>query len=181
MTIHQSIRRGLGLTAIMAFGACNPTPEDDVPIAEPSVTPVAEVVAQPDTTSDGIWAHLTAAEYRENWRLWPGKDELYTGVDPHGMLLTTYANDVAFAALSAGSTQLPEGSVVVKENFMPDSTLAAVTTMYRVRGYNPEHQDWFFAKHDPAGVVEVAGRDPMCQGCHAGAPGADYLFTELPR
>lgn len=70
--------------------------------------------------------------------------------------------------------------MIVKENFLPDSTFAAVTTMYRVAGCNPDHQDWFFAKHDPAGVAETAGRDPMCQACHASAPGEITCIPSCP-
>ena len=52
------------------------------------------------------------------------------------MLLTTYLNDVALQALSSGASRMAPGAIVVKENYMPDSTLAAVTTMFKVEGYN---------------------------------------------
>jgi hypothetical protein len=171
----------IGLSPLLVFGACRGEQDADAPAPPAANVGSVAGVAAPDTTAAAIWAHMEAADYRQNWQLWPGKGELYAGVEPHGMLLTTYVNDAAFAALSAGSTALPNGSVIVKENFMPDSTFAAATTMFRAGGYNPDHQDWFFVKFDATGVMEVAGREPMCQSCHGSAPGGDYLYTELPR
>ena len=69
--------------------------------------------------------------------------------------------------------------MVVKENYMPDSTYAGATVMYKVGGYNPDHQDWLFAKFDPAGAPEKFGRVAMCQTCHAGAA-TGYVFTPVP-
>jgi hypothetical protein len=134
----------------------------------------------PDTTAAAVWAHLQAANYRQSWSLWPGKQQLYAGSEPHGMLLTTYANDVAHSALLAGRVaDLPEGSIIVKENYMPDSTFAAATVMLKVRGYNPQHRDWLFAKFDPQGTAEDFGRAPMCEGCHQQAPNG-YVYTSVP-
>jgi hypothetical protein len=95
------------------------------------------------------------------------------------MLLTTYANSTADDALLAGDVaDLPPGSIIVKENWMPDSTYAAATVMYKVAGYNPDHQDWLFAKFDPSGTPEAFGRVPMCQDCHGNAE-AGYIFTAV--
>ena len=49
---------------------------------------------------------------------------------------------------------------------MPDSTFAGATVMSKVADYNPEHQDWLFAKYDPRGTPEDFGRAAMCQECH---------------
>ena len=137
--------------------------------------------AEPDTTAEALWAHLEAEAYRDNWRLWPGKDRLYTGTEPHGMLLTTYANNTAYQALQAGQVaDLPPGSIIVKENWMPDSTFDAATVMYKVDGYNPDHRDWLFAKFDPQGSPDAFGRAPMCQACHQNAE-SGYIYTAVQR
>ncbi len=141
-------------------------------------------VTSADTTGAAIWAHLQGSNYQTEWQLWPGKGRLYTGQIPHGMLLTTYVNSVASEALASGAATMPAGAIVVKENYMPDSTLAAVTTMYKVTGYNAEHSDWFFTKHLASGVLDtmpngmdMEGRLPGCQNCHLGMQSNDYLFT----
>ncbi len=79
---------------------------------------------------------------------------------------------------------MPAGAIIVKENYMPDSTLAAVTTMFKAAGYNADHNDWFFTKHLPSGELDTApngmqleGRLPGCQSCHVGVQANDYLFT----
>ena len=146
-----------------------------------------EFFAAPDTTGAAVWAHIQEEDYRENWDLWPGTEEFYTGNSPHGMLLTTYVNGVALAALNAGETRLPDGAVVIKENYMPNRELAAVTVMYKQPGYHPDFSDWFFTKHNPDGSLAtmpngmaLEGRLPGCQGCHMAKKDADFLFTPRP-
>lgn len=36
-----------------------------------------------------------------------------------------------------GVGSMPSGAILVKENYMPDSTLAATTVMYKVDGFDP--------------------------------------------
>jgi hypothetical protein len=132
--------------------------------------------AMPDTTAASVWAHMQDAGYR-SWALWPEKGRLYTGGEPHGMLLTTYINDLAAQALAGTATRMPAGAVIVKENYMPDSTLAAITIMYKSPGYNPEHNDWFFIKRLADGTVEASGRLAGCQGCHGARRDNDYILT----
>jgi hypothetical protein len=132
--------------------------------------------AMPDTTATALWAHMEESGYT-GWATWPGKGKLYVGTEPHGMLLTTYVNDLAMDAITNRAGGMSAGAIVVKENYMPDSTLAAVTVMYKVAGYNPDFNDWFFVKRLADGTVEASGRVGMCQGCHAQEAGNDYLFT----
>lgn len=35
-------------------------------------------------------------------------------------------------------------SIVVKENYKPDKTLAAITVMHKVAGFDPAGGDWLF-------------------------------------
>ncbi|MEX0721575.1 MAG: cytochrome P460 family protein [Balneolaceae bacterium] len=133
----------------------------------------------PEATGAAVWNHLQQENYQDNWPLWPGTEELYEGTEPHGMFLTIYLNDIALEAVNDGQIPLPDGAIVVKENYMPDSALAAVTTMYKVDGFNPDHNDWFWLENDPEGKIEAEGVVEMCQSCHAGADN-DYIFTEFP-
>lgn len=141
-------------------------------------------VPPPDTTGAAIWAHLQASSYVEEWELWPDKGRKYPGQQPHGAQLTTLLNDVAYEALMGDAEEFPDGSIVVKRNFTPGGELAAVTTMYKVAGYNPEHSDWFFTKHLPDGSLDempngmaMEGRLPGCQSCHMSKQENDYIFT----
>ncbi len=67
---------------------------------------------------------------------------------------------------------------------MPDSTLAAVTVMYKRSGYNADHNDWFFTKLLPSGELDqtpdgmpLEGRLPGCQNCHLAMRANDYIFS----
>jgi hypothetical protein len=132
--------------------------------------------AAPDTTASGLWRHLEESSYTD-WPMWPGKRALYEGTEPHGMRLTTYVNQLALDAITNKAGVMPAGAIVVKENYMPDSTLAAITIMYKAREYNAEYNDWFWVKRLADGTVEASGRVPMCQGCHAQSAANDYLIT----
>ena len=99
--------------------------------------------AMPEPNAESVAAHLKSQRYAQAWKFYPGKQALYTGQVPHGMLLTTYVNDVAFSALAAKASTMPYGAIIVKENYTPDRKLAAVTVMYKSKGFNPSAGDWF--------------------------------------
>ena len=171
-----------GNIAAFTAGGCSPSEEPEAEAAEPMSQ--ASAVAEADTTGAAIWAHLQQSDYRSTWTLWPGKGELYSGVEPHGMLLTIYLNDVALQALSSGASRMAPGAIVVKENYMADSTLAAVTTMFKMGGYNPDVNDGFFTKHLASGELDrtptgmaMEGRLPGCTNCHRAMQTNDYLFA----
>lgn len=181
------MRVSIGVMGVLVGGvliaACNEPANNQAGATDEPAQAPAGVAAQAtaDTTADALWSHLQNERYRENWRLWPGKGQLYAGTEPHGMLLTTYANGIAHDALLSGQVaNLPAGSIIVKENYMPDSTFAGATVMSKVAGYNPEHQDWLFAKYDPQGTPEDFGRPAMCQSCHQQAA-SGYVYTAVQR
>lgn len=118
----------------------------------------------------------------------------YEGIDPHGAMLETFYTETTVDGHA--------GALVVKRNYgpagvgldevvgNPSEHLAAVTVMFRREdGYDPDNANWYWVKYLPDGTldknpagVELAGRvgkdaDAGCIACHAGAPGADYLFT----
>ena len=114
----------------------------------------------------------------------PGQTgEFYKGESPHGAFLKMYLNRQAVA----NPTKLPHRSIVIKENYGPDKkTLMAVTVMYRMEGYNPEHYDWYWAKYNPDGTVAkappekggmaLAGKVKGCIACHDNTEGDDFAF-----
>jgi hypothetical protein len=169
---------GIGLIALL-FAGCRPADEPPE-LRTPETEPLPATAPGPEPTGEAVWAHLEQESYR-NWELWPGTSERYPGSEPHGMLLTTYVNDIARDALTRGATPLPDGAIIVKENYMPDGSYDAATVMVKRQGYNPEHNDWFWAKYGPDGAVDEAGRIEMCQACHGANRQQDYLLTPLPQ
>lgn len=134
----------------------------------------------PATDGKALYQYITQTNPYEQWALWPGKDKFYKGTQPHGALLTTYVNKPALQALEKGK-ELPEGSIIVKENYTQDKELAAVTVMYKNTGYNPSAGDYFWLKYAPGGEIQAEGKVDGCINCHRAAQGNDWLFTNLKK
>lgn len=131
----------------------------------------------PQADGAALWAYLESVDVAANWQLWPGKGQLYAGQEPHGMLLTTYLSPSAHEALMNGAGSMPSGAIIVKENYMPDSTLAATTVMYKVDGFDPANNNWFWLKRLADGTIEVEGMGSGCITCHAAQRNNDFVFT----
>jgi hypothetical protein len=174
----MSVGRRISLVVALSLGVAGcpgpeepPPAENDRPVA-PAPEPDVEL---PDTTGESVWSYLQEANY-QRWQVWPNTMPFYEGTEPHGALLTTYLNDRALGALTGGDGPLPGGSLIVKESYDGDSTMVDITVMYVADGYNPRHDDFFWAKYDPDGRVDMAGRLDMCQACHRAAA-RSYLMT----
>jgi hypothetical protein len=139
-----------------------------------------------------VWQRIQGDKYQENWALFPGKGKLYKGTEPHGMLLTTYVNKTAEQGLTSGAKELPKGSILIKENYMLDKTLAAVTVMEKT---GDRRDDWFWVKYNPDGTVATmemekngmkmdmpvaGGKQTMCAMCHAASvSGIHNIMTPI--
>lgn len=133
----------------------------------------------PNPDAQALWSYLQKQDYRKTFKLFPGKGKLYKGTEPHDALLTTYVNAPAHAALSKKTDRLPEGSIIVKENYTPDKKLAATTVMYKAAGYDPEHNNWFWLKRS-GDKVDAAGKVEGCIACH-GSSKRDYIMTPVKK
>lgn len=132
-----------------------------------------------------FWDWLSKAGYR-HWAAPEGEaaDQFYPGKSPHGALIKTHVNRTA----ASHQSELPVGSIVVKENFSPDKKLVAITVMSRAKGFDPSHNDWSYAKYMPNGqvatmrmegsdkVMRLAGKAKGCIMCHESAAGNDYAY-----
>lgn len=144
--------------------------------AEPTPEPAAEE-ADDSAYAAELWQRLQEEGYTENWSTIPGKGELYPGQPPHGPLITVYLNDGAVDALEAQPGTMPDGSVIVKENYRPDETLSLVTIMEKRSGYAPAYSDWYYASYAPDGSVQDSGQIESCIACHAAVRSNDYIFS----
>jgi hypothetical protein len=145
------------------------------------------VKASPEIAAE-LWTIIQTENYRDHWKMWPGKEALYKGSEPHGALLTTYLNSIGYEAVVKKEHELPPGTIIVKENYMPDKTLGAITVMYNLVGFDPEHGNWFWVKYDSDGTpmkmenegktMTLAGKVTSCIGCHtASTSGIKYIMT----
>jgi hypothetical protein len=164
----------LGLCLILVIGVfgCGQKEAEETPAKAPAKAP--EVI-----TAAGLWKMIGQDKPYTDYAFWPGVEGIMDGKSPHGALIRTFVND---GALSPGADAYPYGSVIIKENYMPDSTLAKLTVMYKVKDYNPEGGDWFWAVYGPDGTAEMEGKIQSCIGCHAARATDDYVFLfSLPK
>lgn len=117
----------------------------------------------------------------KDYQKWLVQSDMVPGKSPHGALVQLYYNVVSIDGKPY--------HIIIKENFMPDKKLAAITVMLqREAGYDPENNNWFWAKYGTDGAVgkndkgmALAGRvakgmDMGCIACHKAASGKDYIF-----
>ncbi len=98
---------------------------------------------------------------------------------PHGPMSQVFINTVVESALENFDGSLPDGSIIVKENVGTNSevTEAAITVMWKVMGFDPDNNDWFWANMTPEGRIVSEGKVAACAACHSGARANDFVFV----
>ena len=101
----------------------------------------------PDEFYAAFWKHLNKPESPyAKWEALPGKQDLREGAAPHGEFVRAYANKTAIG----DPKTLPYGSILVTKNYDKDKqTLRDITVMYRTKGTDPQHGDWYWLKYLP--------------------------------
>ena len=124
-----------------------------------------------------FWEYITEMNPYKGWDYWPNHVGMYPGKAPHGAFLVLYANATALNAAREGKP-MPYGAILVKENYDKDKkTLLSITPMYKVKGYNPEADDWFWVKYDAEGNVVTEGKPKGCISCHEVVKDNGWIFT----
>lgn len=140
------------------------------------IIPSETQVAMPGPNAGQLNEYIVRFDPYRAWELWPGKGKLYKGTEPHGSLLTTFVNNTAMHSIKK-KKMMADGSIIVKENYTADKKFVALTVMYKIKGYNPNAGDWFWAKYSPDGKVEASGKVKGCIDCHSKMKDNDYIFT----
>ena len=125
-----------------------------------------------------LWKRITSEADYTAYEFWPGHEGLQPGQAPHGPFHKVYINSTLLSAIPVNSGEVPPGSIIVKENYSQTEELAAITVMAKVEGYDPEHNDWFWAKYTPAGETQASGKPNGCISCHAGMKKNDYIIIK---
>jgi len=131
----------------------------------------------PNPDGSQLWNYITDTNPYENWGNWPGFEGIYEGQSPHGAYLKLYVNPEAKTAIESGYRKMPDNAILVKENYNEEKKLLSVTTMYKVKNYNPEAGDWFWAKYGTDGKIMEEGKVNSCIGCHNIKSSDDYIYT----
>ncbi len=147
------------------------SPEDEEKDSEPVVSDL------PDTNGEDVYAYITEENNYRNWDTWPLKDEIYASTSIHGPLLSTYVSDNAVPAIRNRGGELPYGSLIVRESYDAEGELREIGVRYKAAGYDPEHNDWFWAAYKPEGEIIIEGMVESCLDCHSIEAKNDYIYT----
>ncbi len=129
----------------------------------------------PEANGQAVLDYITKESPYAKWPLVPGTTAFRNGKEPHGALQNVYANPAAMAGFSAKSVPMPDGTLIVKENFTLDRKLQSVILLYKKAGYNPEAGDYFWMTLDADMKIQKEGRLAGCITCHTQAKYKDYL------
>ncbi|MCX8031519.1 MAG: cytochrome P460 family protein [Thermodesulfovibrionales bacterium] len=139
------------------------------------IIPSESTITEPGADPEKLLEYITTYYPYRLWSLWPNKGKLYKGTEPHGALLTTFVNDTALDSIKK-KKGMQDGSIIVKENYTADKKFISLSIMYKIKGYNPEGGDWFWAKYSPDGKTEAYGKVKGCIACHSQKKDNDFIF-----
>jgi hypothetical protein len=186
--MKQYILIVLTILGVMLLSGCADTSEQETAEDDQEINGSDEGITTPDDNVtagseeivplDGasVYSYLTGNNYHE-WSLWPGTEEMISSSAVHGAFVTVYVSDAGLAAINAGAKEVPYGTIVVKDGFNENKELTTTVVMYKVKGFDPEHNDWFWAAYTATGDVTNEGILSPCYNCHSKAAQSDYLFT----
>lgn len=133
--------------------------------------------AEPSAATKAIWAQI------QGYSSWPtfAENPSPKMSDSHmKMFVVSHYNDVVGAAITSKTLPLPDGAIIVKDNFMMASDTApmAVTVMAKQAG------KWYWVEAMPDGMVmldpmgkPLEGDVAMCTGCHSSGQANDFVLT----
>lgn len=128
----------------------------------------------PAASADEFWTYITKTSPYTEWKFWDDHSGMQPGNAPHGPFHKVYVNDIL---LKAENTPVPYGSILVKESYNSNKKMTAITVMYKVKDYNPESGDWYWARFSTEGKGGPEGKVDMCIGCHKPKAGNDYIYV----
>jgi hypothetical protein len=140
------------------------------------IIPSETVIPEPGPNAEQLNEYIVKYKPYTSWNFWPGKSKLYKGSQPHGDLLTTFVNQAAWFSIR-DKKGMTDGSIIAKEAYSADKKFLGLVVMYKIKGYNPQAGDWFYAKYASDGKVLASGRVDACIKCHEQKKDNDYLFT----
>ncbi|MDW7733187.1 MAG: cytochrome P460 family protein [Methanolobus sp.] len=156
------------VSAFLAIG-CTTTDSGESETSENATS------AQSDAAA--LYTQITEEDTYKEWELMPGTSEMDPGTGPHGDMITVYVSDDAFSAIGGNAEVMPNGSILLKEGYSSEGELEQIVLMQKIDGYDPEHNDWFWAAYSPDGEVLSEGSLSTCYDCHSQVQDNDYIFT----
>lgn len=154
--------------AFVVVGCSRSVPEPVLPPLE-----VSGISAQ------ALWDRITVESNYREYGYWPGHEGERLGQSPHGPVHRIYVNLTLLDALPVADRIAPVGSIIVKDNLNSSRELNSITVMAKVEGFDPDHNDWYWASYGPDGTPRGAGALDGCIACHDGVSANDYVIVRM--
>ena len=162
-----------GLAIVLAVSGC-PT----MPV--PDTSGDTGDAGESTPSAAALFTMISQTDPFQQWGEFPDRTGTQSSVLPHGPRSRVFINASVEAALASFEGQLPDGSIIVKENVgtSPEVTEAVLTVMWKVAGFDPENNDWFWANMMSDGQIVAEGKVQGCTACHGGARSNDFIFVQ---
>ncbi len=174
--VYTSIICGIFLIGALSAAGCT-----DMPIPEGSGMAMndSEGAGASAPTGAKLFTGITQDDPYQQWAQFSDYQGTLPSALPHGPMSQVFINGVVESALENLDGSLPDGSIIVKENVgtSPEVTEAVLTVMWKVQGFDPANNDWFWANMTPEGQIMAEGKVAACAACHGGARANDFVFV----
>jgi hypothetical protein len=128
-------------------------------------------------SSTTLWLFITRDNNYKEFPMWPNFEGLQIGQSPHGRYHIIFIDPIMKNLLPIKERIVPYGSLIVKENFDADKNLSTITAMIKVKDFDPENNDWYWAKYDSKGNPQAEGKIDSCISCHIGKKDNDFIIV----
>lgn len=128
----------------------------------------------PPPQAQALWGYITKTSPYSKWGQWPRYKGVHRSRSPHGPYNQVYVNQ---AGLSSTKVPMNYGTIQVKATQAKNGKIKDIVVMYKVKGYNPEAGDWFWAMYTPKGRPLAVGKLAGCIRCHAALGDNDYVLV----
>lgn len=128
----------------------------------------------PPPQARALWNYITKTSPYAKWGQWPGYQGLQPSRSPHGPYNRVYVNQ---AGLDSTKAPLNYGTIQVKVAQTKNGKVKDIVAMYKIKGYNPQAGDWFWAKYSASGQALAAGKLAGCIRCHGVLGDNDYVMV----
>lgn len=128
----------------------------------------------PAADAQELWDYITKVSPYTDWGFWEDHKDMHPGNAPHGPFHKIFVNETL---LNATGVPAPYGSIQVKESYNNNKEKVALTVMYKIKGFNPEAGDWYWARYSLDGKAGPMGKVQGCIGCHAVKADNDYMLV----
>ncbi len=128
-------------------------------------------------TPELLWKRVTAEDDYHKYASWPERKPMQPGASPHGAFDNVFINDIVAGSIPLTNKPLPFGSLIVKEGYNIDKELINILVITKISNFNPENNDWYWARFAPDGKALYSGKVQACINCHLPFSRNDYLIS----